>query len=358
MGVRKSEAKPCARKGKDNHKMSNRCECEKLCKSLFSFKTHSSIGTGNHNNSPTPNTFKGCEELEKYLIDNKLIRYDAKEKLGLDVLFSGLEKIQSVGASCFDLDNLGILDIPDNDLTVGESISSYSYEVDNNELLDELEEDEEYEELEPNLYIDESLLSFIPASLGYGHSMAHDIFACPPENLDEVAFNYLYKRGEFNKGTVDLIAVAICIKQKRDLPEDIKLIWPKYTQKRFEKYQAIIKNIIEEKSPFWISRFNEIWEKLSKPQADAIRSEYFYNEAEKPTQKVNAQRLGISIASYQERLDWAYKKLMKLFPEYDPKPRRNMNSKQLIKNKPAPLYQILENGERIEIPIPDKKAKS
>jgi hypothetical protein len=84
----------------------------------------------------------------------------------------------------------------------------------------------------------------------------------------------------------------------------------------------------------------------------------FYNEAEKPTQKVNAQRLGISIASYQERLDWAYKKLMKLFPEYDPKPRRNMNSKQLIKNKPAPLYQILENGERIEIPIPDKKAKS
>ncbi len=352
--VRKSNAKPCARKGKDNHKISNRCECEKLCESLFHFKANNSIGTTNHNNNLSISTFKGCEEVEKYLIDSKLIRYEAKEKSGLDVLFTGIEKLHSMGASCLEIDNLGETDFPDDELTVGEAINSSSYELDNNQLFEEVEEFEELE-LEPNLYIDESVLSFAPASLGYGHSMAHDIFACAPENLEEVAFNYLFKLGEFEKGPDDLIAVAKCIKQRRDLPKDIKQIWPKYTPKRFKKYQDAIEKIIKTKSPFWMIRFDEIWKKLSKPQAEAIRTEYFHSELEKPTQKESAKKLGISIASYQERLEWAYKKLEKLFPEFRREPRRNKNPKQRNSNIPAPLYQIIKNGDRIKIPFPVPK---
>ncbi len=112
----------------------------------------------------------------------------------------------------------------------GEVQTSYSYEVDNQQIFDE---EDESEELESNLYVEESALNYIPASLGYGHSMAHDIFASAPDNLEEVVFNYLYKRGEFNIGHDDLFAVARCIKQRRDLVKDIKEVWPRYTEKRY-----------------------------------------------------------------------------------------------------------------------------
>ncbi len=351
MSVRKSEAKPCAKKGNDNHLISNRCECESLCEAQLNYKTETSAGTITHNKNLAASTFKGCEELEKYLIEHKLIRYEPKEKSGLDVLFSGIEKLHFMGASCLEIDNLGSVDQSDDDLTIGEAINANSFELENNLLLDELNEVEE------SLYIDESSLIFMQSSLGFGHSMSHDIFTCPPDNLKEVAFNYLYKLGEFNKGPDDLIAVAKSIKQRRDLPKDIKKIWPRYTEKRFIKYQAIINDIIEAKSPFWITRFDEIWKKLSKAQAEAIRAEYFHGELEKPTQQENAKKLGISIASYQERLEWAYKKLEKLFPEYERVPRRKKSTTPQTTNKPAPLYQVLDSGEKIEIPLPKMKLK-
>lgn len=191
MKVRKAEAKPCARKGKDNHRPSSRCECEAVCKSLEGFKERTSAGTLKYRENESETSFKGCIEVEEYLIDNLLLRYDSKEKSGLDVLFNGIDKIHSLNASSLDLDNLGTTDIPDKDLTIGEALDTYSYEVEN-KLLDNLEG---FEEQEPNLYIDECAFNYIPSSLGYGHSMAHDIFASAPDSLDEVVFNYLFKRG-------------------------------------------------------------------------------------------------------------------------------------------------------------------
>lgn len=54
--------------------------------------------------------------------------------------------------------------------------------------------------------------------------------------------------------------------------------------------------------PLWAKNFHLIWDKLSEAQADALKLEWIYEDAEKPTQEENAKKLGISIASYQERL--------------------------------------------------------
>jgi len=350
--VRKADASPCSRKGKDNHKTSSRCECEKLCKALSWFKSQNCTGTIEYIRNESKSQFKGCFGIEEYLINNQLLRYDSKEKSGLDVLFNGIEKLHSLSADYLDIDNLGDLNSSNDDLTVGEAISSYSYEIDNQQFFDE---EEENEELDSNLYIEESTLNYIPASLGYGYSMAHDIFVSAPDNLEEVVFNYLYKRGEFNIGHDDLFAVARCMKQRRDLVKDIKEIWPRYTEKRYLKNLDLINKIIEKKIPFWASRFDLLWKKLTPEQTEAIKSEYFYTENEKPTQKELAARVGIKLSSYKDRLKWANKKIIKCFPEYDPEPRRNKKVK--IDREPEPLYQILENGDRVQIPFPVPKEK-
>ena len=44
-----------------------------------------------------------------------------------------------------------------------------------------------------------------------------------------------------------------------------------------------------------------------------------------------------------------------MFPEYKPEPRRNKKVK--IEREPEPLYQILENGDRVQIPFPTKRFK-
>jgi predicted DNA binding protein len=352
MRVRKANASPCARKGKDNHKASTRCESEELCKALSWFKTKSCTGTIDYNKASSNSIFKGCFEIEEYLINNQLLRYDSKEKSGLDVLFNGIEKLHSLSADHLEIDSLSDQGFSDIDLTIGEVLTSYSFEIDNNQVF---EVEEENEELDSNLYLDESTLNYIPASLGYGHTMAHDIFASAPDNLDEVVFNFLYKRGEFNIGHDDLFAVARCMKQRRDLIKDIKEIWPRYTERRYIKNLELINKITENKTPFWASRFELLWNKLTPEQAQAIRAEYFYIEAEKPTQSELATRMGIKLSSYKDRLKWANKKIIKLFPEYKSKPKRNKKVKN--ESKPEPLYKILENGDRVQIPFPTKKFK-
>ena len=351
--VRKADASPCAKKGKDNHEPSSRCELVKLCKSSSWFKFQNCKGTVEHTENQPKSLFTGCFEIEEYLINNQLLRYDSKEKSGLDVLFNGIEKLHSLSADYLDINNLGELGSCDVDLSVGEALTAYSYEVDNHQILDE---EDEHEELESNLYVEESALNYIPASLGYGHSMAHDIFASAPDDLEEVVFNYLFKRGEFEKGHNDTYAVARCIKQRRDLIEDIRAAWPRYTERRYQKNLEIIKKITERKRPFWASRFEVLWKRLTSEQTQAVRSEYFYEESEKPTQVELAKRIGIKLSSYKDRLKWANKKIIKTFPEYKPEPRRNERVE--VKRKPEPLYQILENGDRVQIPFPVAKEKA
>ena len=86
MKVRKQNATPCLKKGIDNYKVSNLCELSSHCKNCDAFKNQNS------------NTFKFCQEVESYLVDNQLIRYEMREMTGLEVLFDGIEKIYNLNA--------------------------------------------------------------------------------------------------------------------------------------------------------------------------------------------------------------------------------------------------------------------
>ena len=67
MKTRKQQAKPCERKGKDNHLFSFSCELRDMC---FGLKD-------DHRDF--------CLKLEESLIDDGLLRYEIKEITGLHV---------------------------------------------------------------------------------------------------------------------------------------------------------------------------------------------------------------------------------------------------------------------------------
>ena len=76
----------------------------------------------------------------------------------------------------------------------------------------------------------------------------------------------------------------------------------------------------------YLKRFSKIWNLLTDNQVDALNAEWFYEELEKPTQEQLAKNLGITVSSYQERLELAYKKLQKLYPDLDRIRRRKLRS--------------------------------
>ncbi len=348
--VRKAKANPCSKKGIDNHRASSRCECEKSCLGISGLFDENSTGTSDHKKKCPESEFIGCLDIEKYLIEHNLLRYESRERSGLDVLFNGIEKVHFLSADYLDIDNLGEIDKSDAELTIGEALNSYALKIEDQLYFDK---DSEHDD-ESSLYIEESALGYIPANLGYGHSMSHDVFSAAPENLEGVVFNYLFKRGEFNKGSDDLYSLALSIRQRRDLVDDIKEVWPRYTEKRYQKNIKLINQIIQNKAPFWAKRFDLIWERLTPEQAEAIKAEYFYSEEEKPTQKELAAKIGIKLSSYKDRLKWAHKKIIKLFPEYEAVARRNFKKTQNTE-KIAPLYQINKNGEKTLIPVRQRK---
>jgi hypothetical protein len=87
--------------------------------------------------------------------------------------------------------------------------------------------------------------------------------------------------------------------------------------------------MINEKAPRWARKFHHIWKKLTPAQAEALECEYFHGFDEKPSQQESAKKLGISIGSYQERLEWAYRKLEKVYPEFERIKRRKSSQAEV-----------------------------
>jgi uncharacterized coiled-coil protein SlyX len=99
--------------------------------------------------------------------------------------------------------------------------------------------------------------------------------------------------------------------------EDIKLIkkfWPRYIPSRYEKNKKKVYIMVNSKMNKYLKKFVEFFGMLTDVQADAIKAEWFYHEAEKPNQEQSVKNLNITVSSYQERLELAYKKLEKLYP--------------------------------------------
>ncbi|MCY4643791.1 MAG: hypothetical protein OXB88_04160 [Bacteriovoracales bacterium] len=369
--MRKSKGAPCRKKGKDNAIRRNSCECLEVCRFLGkglekkeedqpkkkegAYIDAKSPAVERYREQNPESGFNGCTEVEQCLINWELLRYEAREPSGLEVLFkgivkgtpdSGLDRIQGLTADHFNADT--IEDFGSDEISLGETIFAHSHNENNHNptlyddrgesvpnFFDKIENitseghegEEEGDRARENMFIDEDMIAAL-SSLGYGRSLAHELFSAAPDDLDEVVFNDLHRRGIFEQYDEDLVKAATCMAQKRDLRKDILPIWPRYTKRRFESKKRIIKKIIDERGPFWAKRFSLIWAKLTPAQIEAVKCEFFHGEQEKPSKLESAAKLGISVSSYQERLEWAYKKIAKLYPEFERVRRRRSKQKK------------------------------
>ncbi len=350
MKVRKQTARPCERKGVDNHLVQKSCELKAFC---FKRQNKSSL----HNVA-----FEICHKVEADLIESGLLRYELKESPGLEVLFDGIEKLQSLNDEILTSD----------DITEFELFALPQIESSN------LEESTESFELEDGLKASRSkfrdnLLNSIPRYLGYSSSFAHEIFSLAPTNLFDSFFEKSFVRGDFDQvfevgddlgkdgirrvlQADDLLSAAYCMKNEIEDKKHLKRVWPRYSEARFDNLKKKIAEIVNKNMPKQFKKFDGAWSRLSKPQEEAILLEYFYEEAEKPTQKENAKRLTIEVSSYQDRLEGAFKHFEKHYPEFKRIRRRKTPTKNTNENPPPPLYEI-KDGKRYEIPHPKRKNK-
>lgn len=346
MKIRQQVARPCEKKGLDNHLFSKACECLASCIQSKGYLKIESIGTINYKNE-AQSLFNGCHDVDKYLISQNLIRYESREKGGLEVLFEGIEAIQNLNGEIFNYDYLDGVDYLN---PVG--IAHFYCDPLENQLVDLTENDRGQPK---GRFTDEGLINYFPQTLGFAQSSANTLSSSAPENLQESFFHSLYARGEFDHESEDFQNLATCLIHGIEAPKDMKKIWPRYTDARYQKLKAVVWMTVHKKMPGWARRFDKIWSKLSEAQAEALSLEWFYENEEKPTQEENALKLGISIPSYKERLNWAYKKLQELYPEFDLISRRLPAVEEEV--QPKPLFMILSDDNRVEIPIPVKRDK-
>lgn len=364
MKVRQQTPKPCEKKGCDNHFRSNLCKIRDLCRDLGGYLTEEAAGTQKYEDEG----FVGCMDIEEYLTANHLIRYETRELTGLEVLFDGIESSDSVDDFIYDdrseftlydshMSNVS-LDSKFRDIGEGKFYSSEEYEI--------------REELVPVYSKSQSRLNYFSKELALSQSSAHEILASAPKNLYDSLYPSIYAQGIFtsqhqdsNKSEKekikleleadDLAIVALIVIKEIDDIQEIKSLWPRYTEARYLKNKNTVYARLDKRMPFWAKRFNEIWKILTEPQTEAILLEFFYDEEEKPTQKENAEKLGISIASYQDRLEGGYKHFEKLYPEFTRVRRRNTR-KPVKTSLPAPLYE-LRNNEIVKVSHPIKKER-
>tara|TARA_Y100000768_G_scaffold98349_1_gene71750 strand:+ start:3494 stop:4711 length:1218 start_codon:yes stop_codon:yes gene_type:complete len=337
--VRKQNASPCFKKGIDNYKVDNLCEFSKTCKLKGDF------------NNPDSKLHQVCIETESYLTENNLIRYELREMSGLEILFQGIEKIYNLNSEIYNDDRfegIGPNDLTQMSMAIDQQNSSALKKDKLIQKEDYLNENQKIIMVQTVVSLEEdetSILNHLPENLGLAQTFSHDLLSTPPRNLFDSIFQSLFLQGVFEPQFIEIKNETKEDRRKRELIDDdfntvatimfhgledkqlIKQFWPRFTEKRYEKNRAKVYETINLKTLTIFKRFNKIWDKLTKAQAQALKLEYFYEELEKTSQKQNAKSLGISIASYQDRLELAYKKLEKLYPELVREPRRKPRRK-------------------------------
>ena len=342
MKTRKQQAKPCERKGKDNHLFSFSCELRDVC---FGLKD-------DHRDF--------CLKLEESLIDDGLVRYETKEITGLHVLFNGIEKTISTNSEDLFHDEFLYEDLNGTIDSHFNSLNSREYEKEKPIQTSNLDY--------------QTGVSALNNDLGYNRAKSNEIFGLKPTNLYDSLFTSLYKRGIFNPKYQEIANESESDRIKRETRDDdlynvatillfdiknpkiLKKIWSRYTPHRFEKNKQKVLGIFNKNLPEWAKRLNRYWNNITDAQREAIDCEYFFEGFEKPTQKESAQKLGISKGSYEDRLEGAYKKLLKLYPEYERVKRRKKKPETKDELLPMPLYELI-SGFAVEVPHPEKKNK-
>lgn len=216
MEVRKQIPKPCEKKG-DAIIGPSRCECLAKCKLQQGYLRPESKGTLLYLRNES-STFAGCLQLEQSLIAENLIRYETREDSGFEILFEGIESAQNLNSEIFE---------DDGTPTNLESFHNFVPDL----LTDKRDNDRK---LKKASHSDKFLKDLFPEALGIAHSSMAALWSPPPQNLEVSFFQTMYARGDFDRQSGEIQSVATCLYHGVDLPEAIKKIWPRYTEKRFK----------------------------------------------------------------------------------------------------------------------------
>jgi hypothetical protein len=347
--VRKQTSKPCEKKGKNNHLPKWSCELRDICKAR-DFE-HSSI----------------CMKIEQELIDEGLLRYEIKEVTGLHVLFNGLSSIHNLNCeSLSDEENIyydnEYIEIP---------LDSY-YDSLDSDMVESEEESSTGGSIRDTLVgIRASLSDQIGPKLGHSRNKSSEIFASAPKDLKESMLLKVIREGHFNPDYREISHETKSERIKRELKEDdiynvailllheiqdpviMKRLWSRYTPKRFERHKAYVLEVVHKNTPKWARKFDKSIKKLTIAQKEAIDLKHFYEGIEKTTDQESAQSLGIALSSYKDRLKGAYKKLSKLYPEFE-RARRRKKKKEVNEIPPAPCREIYNKNWYIEAESAEK----
>lgn len=358
MKVKKQSNNPCWKKGIDNPKGSNRCEVYKECKKLKDYLKPNSTGTDNYHQEHSSD-FEGCEDVESYLIKHNLVRYESREAVVSDLIINSFDIIPDdhnyryIDPEPYDEEQFNIKlkekvsfikiakKLRKEDKSVPDGLLGSDYSMDN-------------------------ILNHLPAHLGLSRSFAHEIFKTGAKDLFETTFRRAFAKGlfyqqfehkkDYTKAQIlkviqadDLLSAAMIRAKGITDEEDMLHFWPRYTKERFDEQNKKIDEIVIASMPYKFIKFNKIWDRLTPPQAEAFKLEYFYDSFEKPTQLENAKKLGVKLSSYKDRLEGAIKKLEKLYPEFERVNRRAVKHlPEAYMDAYEPVYKI-ENGERSRI---------
>ena len=213
MKEKKQVSSPCTKKGLGTGFSSSCCKCLPECKNLGGYAKLDSIGTLKYNVEENSN-FIGCIEVDEFLIEHKLIRYHLRETTGLEVLFSGIEKIPSLYLPPDKYDLIKIINNPEHIHNEAEFLESISQGEDSALFKANSESDLFSAELEDN-----GDLIFTSDRPGFSQSLSCDIFATRPTNLTDSFFRTLYARGLFTPKCINIENETLPYKRKREQKE-------------------------------------------------------------------------------------------------------------------------------------------
>lgn len=351
---------PCLKKGSDNFYSSNLCETKDSCKNCGDYLNKNSDGTRSHQKS-NESEFIGCHDVEKYLLENKLVRYEMKEEVivefGVNDLYfeQEIEEENRIDLDCDYQHYISNLMLEHGDLS-DPMTSNYCSSSTSNKIS-----------------IKENMANHLPSHLGFTRPAIHARMCQAPSSTHESVFNWLYATGGFLNPNIsnndlekhnfkdivdedDLMSVAYILKRGIEVEAEMRVFWRRYTEIRFNKYKDIINEKIKFNTSELLIRLEWIKKKFTHEQMEVFLLEYggdrtLYN------QDLRAEFLGIAVSSYKDRLKYLKKKVKSRYPDLKVinKDLQNTNSDkdQIIIE---PLYEVCD-GEKTLIPAPEATNK-
>ena len=295
------------------------------------------------------------------LIDDELVRYDAREACGLQVLFNGIEAIHDLQSEIFNGSNFHY-DIHEHLTTQNDEITKdeFLYEtkfvrrsIESKKSNDKFVSDFEAQAIDQR--------SIVPQFMYLNPGMMSNVWGVRAIDLKHATLIRLWGEGFFENYEAEIQLTAYSMMKRVVTEELIEKVWDSDKNgPKAKKLKNKVKQIIKNNMPDWAKKYDLFIEALNEQQRKVIEAEYCYDDSEKPSQKVLAERLSMKEDNYKYHLKKAREVLKEIYPEFEPKPMRKSSEEKAKetedKPKPLPLFQII-NGQKIEVPHPQKKEK-